>query len=130
MVLCFFAHVLFLLLLLLDPVRHPRLVPGKILLGKYPGQIPADLPGEPRRQLARDRVLDIVLRGGVTDLFCLQVFFSYFGSPALLGYVFQHSSSGEVVKVPNEHRARESYLDFCRLECRLVFVSYLSHARF
>ncbi|CAN0158342.1 unnamed protein product, partial [Hapterophycus canaliculatus] len=48
------------------------LVPGKVLLGKYPGQIPADLPTDPQRQIARDRVLDIVLRGGVTDLFCLQ----------------------------------------------------------
>eukprot|EP00903_Cladosiphon_okamuranus_P011860 g11141.t1 len=52
--------------------RANWLVPGKVLLGKYPGQIPADLPADPHRQLARDRILDIVLRGGVTDLFCLQ----------------------------------------------------------
>ncbi|CAN0031965.1 unnamed protein product [Scytosiphon promiscuus] len=52
--------------------RANWLVPGKVLLGKYPGQIPADLPANPHRQIARDRVLDIVLRGGVTDLFCLQ----------------------------------------------------------
>lgn len=44
-----------------------------MLLGKYPGQIPIDLKREPDLQLARDRVLEIVLRGGATDLFCLQV---------------------------------------------------------
>ena len=48
-----------------------RLVPGKILLGKYPGQIPSDLPTD--RQTARDRVREIVLRGGVTELLSLQV---------------------------------------------------------
>lgn len=48
-----------------------RLVPGRILLGKYPGQIPSDLPVD--RQNARDRVREIVLRGGATDLLSLQV---------------------------------------------------------
>lgn len=58
----------------LSPARSFfRLVPGKVLLGKYPGQIPADLTTGPTVQIARDRVLDIVLRGGVTDLYCLQV---------------------------------------------------------
>ncbi|CAB1110375.1 unnamed protein product [Ectocarpus sp. CCAP 1310/34] len=52
--------------------RANWLVPGKVLLGKYPGQIPADLTTGPTVQIARDRVLDIVLRGGVTDLYCLQ----------------------------------------------------------
>ncbi|CAN0479828.1 unnamed protein product, partial [Ectocarpus sp. 8 AP-2014] len=52
--------------------RANWLVPGKVLLGKYPGQIPADLATGPTVQITRDRVLDIVLRGGVTDLYCLQ----------------------------------------------------------
>ncbi|CAM9594319.1 unnamed protein product [Ectocarpus fasciculatus] len=52
--------------------RANWLVPGKVLLGKYPGQIPVDLTTGPTVQIARDRVLDIVLRGGVTDLYCLQ----------------------------------------------------------
>lgn len=53
------------------PICCARLVPGRVLLGKYPGQIPADFPTE--WQTARDRVKEVIMRGGVTDLLSLQV---------------------------------------------------------
>lgn len=94
-----------------DPVPsgRPRLVPGKVLLGKYPGQIPADFATEPQRQLARDRVLEIVLRGGATDLFCLQVLFFF------VYFVVARHSSFDFVSTPS--RKTQPHLGrtiFCR----------------
>ena len=41
------------------------------MLGQYPGQVPADFPSD--TQQGRDRIRDVVLGGGVTDLLSLQV---------------------------------------------------------
>lgn len=77
-----------------------------MLLGKYPGQIPIDLKREPDLQLARDRVLEIVLRGGATDLFCLQV-------GGRVGVRVSESGGRVVLMV---------CLAICRIRC-LLFVS-------
>ncbi|CAM9737832.1 unnamed protein product [Ascophyllum nodosum] len=50
--------------------RANWLVPGKVMLGQYPGQVPADFPSD--TQQGRDRIRDVVLGGGVTDLLSLQ----------------------------------------------------------
>lgn len=64
-----------------------RLVPNLILLGRYPGENSSDLPHD--EQAARLRVRDIVLRGKVTDLLCLQV--REAGGDGIVGYVVMYT---------------------------------------